>query len=157
MKKSHSQAELGRRGRGGKLPSLTKQGSLTQVKSQLARVSVSSRGSLQQGSSVDSISSAGSSSGSSRSPLVHHRRMSLGATPHQATPTRRKAPPTRGEAGNSTGPPLPKLAVRKSPPKQAANQNSDAESAEVAIKKSGREIELEGEIEKLKGDLAKAS
>ena len=134
MKKSVSQAELGRRGP-GKPPSLSKHSSLTQVKHQLARVSVSSRDPLKPGS-TDSMHD-GTSSSSSSSPLLNHRKASLGS--------------------QDMAPPLPKLAVRelhKTPPKQAPSTAKESvESAEVV--KSERELELEGQIEKLKGDLAK--
>lgn len=139
MKKSLSQAELGRRGP-GKPPSLSKHSSLTQVKHQLARVSVSSK----DPGSMDSVHDSSSSSSNS-SPLLNHRKASMGSLPSQDMP-----------------PPLPKLAVRelhKTPPKHAAPMVTAAkesvESAEVVAKKSERELELEGEIEKLKGDLAK--
>ena len=166
MKKSRSQAELGRRG-AGKPPSLSKHSSLTQVKSQLARVSVSSKDSLKPGS-VESMDSSVSSSGSSNSPLIHHRRMSLGSLPLQAPPSQGKAPHNRGgDIGGGAAPPLPKLAVRelhKTASKPAADHSNNTattmeatESAEVPLKKSERELELEGEIERLKGDLAKVN
>ena len=171
MKKAHSQAELGA-GRGKPPPAFARQRSLSQVKSQLARVSVSSRDSVKRGNSVDSVaeSSVGSSSSSCSSPLIQQRRMSL---PSQQ-------PETRLGGAESRTPKLaalPKLATRthhhktpKQPMEEDQNQDktspkyptqpmqSDtktAESANVAAKRSEKEVALEGEIEKLKGDLAK--
>lgn len=173
IKKAHSQAELGG-GRGKPPPSLAKQRSLSQVKSQLARVSVSSRDSVKRGSSVDSVaeSSVGSSSSSCSSPLIQQRRMSL---PSQQPELR-----LGGEGRHPTDmAALPKLATRthhKIPPKQPAEEHQSqqktptkhptepaqldaktVESADVMARKSGKEMQLEGEIEKLKGDLAKVN
>ena len=169
MKKAQSQADLGRGA--DKTPTLPKQRSLTQVKSQLARVSVTSKDSWLHGS-VESVQdgSVGSHSGSSSpvtpSPLVQRRRMSLPSQPPLLAQGDTAMKGQKVNSGStlpklavrgqemSSEPPLPKLAVRGH---HKVLVSADAESAAVVHPKSEREEELEGEIEKLKGDLAKVS